>query len=73
MTYSELIAQSPLGWRLRKCGEVIQAGDLEPDGPVWKPVEPRHVGQAVSGCCYRRDGSPDFIMGRRKRRARQAA
>ncbi len=71
MTYTELLAQSPLGWRLRKCGEVILATDLEPDGPVWKPVRDWLVGQTVDGCCYRSDGSPDFIMGRRKRRARK--
>ena len=29
------------------------------------------VGQTVDGCCYRRDGSPDFIMGQRKRAAKR--
>lgn len=67
MNYNETISKSPLGWRLRKCGETIQPGDLQPSGPIWKPVDADRIGERVDGCCYRRDGSPDFIMGARKR------
>ena len=69
MNYNELIAEAKFfGWRLRRCGELIQKGDLQPSGPVWEPVDADRIGTRVSGCCYRRDGSPNFVMGIRKRR-----
>lgn len=67
MSYAELLATSLKGWRIRRCGELICAGDLVPDGPIWKPVDPSYVGYRVDGCCYRKDGSPDFVLGKRLR------
>lgn len=68
ITYHELLAQAPFGWRIRRCGELIQAGDLQPSGPVWEPIDKDRIGDRVDGCCYRPDGSPDFVMGQRKRK-----
>ncbi len=68
MTYTELLATSPKGWRLRRVGEIVLAGDLQPSGPIWEPVDEYLIGTEVAHCCYHEDGSPDFIMGKRKRR-----
>ncbi len=70
-TYTDLLNASPKGWRLRRSGELIKAGDLEPDGPVWKPIEKHRIGAKVDGCSYSRDGGPNFVMGMRRRNKKE--
>lgn len=60
------LESSAKGWRLRRVGETIQTGDLQPAGVVWKPVDAWKVDTEVQGARY--TDEMELILTPRKRR-----